>query len=668
MNRWQWNCFLWNTVAEKNRTKVANSFSLLHLVAAWGIMFRRNYQWRWAVDTVIQEQQEEKKKVKKKTNKLLIPSIIALGLIPFVVMQFYYNNGLSRFIWYPDDGGDTLDLLIGWKMIATFTIGVLMFCILVYRKIKHHERIGLGNEFYPLVIYGIFVILSGVFSHYKRWAFCGTFEMLEPVGVVLAYLVICFYTYHYIRNESDVHMVLKWAGIGTVILLINGYFQFFGMDFYRTDLFRMLTVTPGNREKFSNNTPRHIVCPPFFNQNNACIYFAMLIPVLLVLIISCKKIKGKICLIIAEILAVICLIGTRSSAGCIAVVIALAISLFIFCCRKKKTLIIGSIFYAAGIAAVILLCVLTPLGKKVSEELLGTPNDRGLYSIDTTGDCIEMGINGQILRLTYEFDEKTENFTLECRDGKGESLETTVSDEEETEYKISNMMYLGTKIAPVKLNDVYGVQVVVEEHEWYFTRKNDGKYYMLNQAGRWERYQSPEFMHIFNDNAFSKRGRIWNGSFKAIMEHSFLIGSGANTFAFVYPQNDYIYRAYNESSNTFDVKAHNIYLQQWIENGIFSLCGFLLFFIGYLLQSVRIYRRADSRDGLSWIGFGIFTGITAYLIAGIANDSNVSTAPVFWALMGVGMAINRILENRNEQEEKEVPEEIPETKQEVNVG
>lgn len=630
-------------------------------------MFRRNYQWRWAVDTVIQEQQEEKKKVKKKTNKLLIPSMIALGLIPFIVMQFVYNNGLSKFIWYPNEGV-TIDLLLGWKMIATVTIGVLMLGILVYRKIRHHESFGLENEFYPLVIYGIFVILSGVFSHYKRWAFCGTFEMLEPVGVVLAYLVICFYTYHYIRNESDVHMVIKWAGIGTVILLINGCFQFFGFDFYRTDFLRNLVTTPNNREKFGSTISRRIVCPPFFNQNNACIYFAMLIPVLLVLIICCKKLAGKIFLVIAEILAVICLIGTRSSAGCIGLVLALAVALFVFFSRKKKTLIAGSILYLAGIAASAVLCVFTPVGGKVSEALFGTPNERYLYSIDTTGDCIEMEINGQPLRLTYDYDFESRDFHFECRDGDGELLKTSIVDEDSTESKIDNIMYLGCRITPVKVNDTFGTMVTVDGHKWYFCKKNQNKYYMLNQAGKWERYQSPEFLHLFNDDAFSHRGRIWNGSLKVIMDHMFILGSGANTFAFVYPQNDYIYRAYNDMQNTLDVKAHSLYLQQWIENGIFAFCGFLLFFVGYMMQSVRIYRRTDLKNSLAWIGFGIFTGILAYLIASIANDSNVSTAPVFWALMGVGMAVNRILEKRNEQEENEVTEEIPETKEEVNAG
>ena len=619
------------------------------------------------MDTVVQEKKETKQKSERYVNKLMIPSIIVIGLIPFVVMQFAYNNGLSQFIWYPDDG-NTLELLLGWKLIATVTIGVLMTGILAYRKIKHHEKLDIGNAFYPLVLYGIFVLLSGIFSHYKRWAFCGTFEMLEPVGIVLAYLVICFYTYHYIRSESDVHMVMKWAGIGTGILLINGFFQFLGLNFYRSKLFLYLTVMPENREKFSDHTPKHVVCPPFFNQNNACIYFAMLIPVILVLIICCKKTVHRILLVVAEILAVICLVGASSMAGAIALVIALGIALFIFFSRKKKTLIAGSILYLAGIGAVAAICAFTPVGAKVSEVFLGTPDERALTSIDTTGDCIEMGINGQTLRFTYDYDENTEDFSLQCVDGNGQKLETSISDEACGENKIDNIMYLGCRITPVNINKVAGVMVDVDEHQWYFRKKGEGKYYMLNQAGNWEQYQSPEFLHIFNDNAVSNRGRIWNGSLKVIMEHPSLLGSGANTFAYVYPQEDYIYRAYNNIPNVFDVKAHSLYLQQWIENGVLSLCGFLLFFIGYLMQSVHIYRRTDMKDSLAWIGFGLFTGILAYLIAGIANDSNVSTAPVFWALMGIGMAVNRMLENRNEQKENEGPEVIPETEEEVNAG
>ena len=41
-----------------------------------------------------------------------------------------------------------------------------------------------------------------------------------------------------------------------------------------------------------------------------------------------------------------------------------------------------------------------------------------------------------------------------------------------------------------------------------------------------------------------------------------------------------------------------------------------------------------------YIGVGLLVAIVAYLIAGLANDSVVSVAPVFWALLGMGISIN----------------------------
>jgi hypothetical protein len=35
--------------------------------------------------------------------------------------------------------------------------------------------------------------------------------------------------------------------------------------------------------------------------------------------------------------------------------------------------------------------------------------------------------------------------------------------------------------------------------------------------------------------------------------------------------------------------------------------------------------------------------VLVYMFAGIVNDSNVCTAPVFWGMLGLGLAVNRML-------------------------
>ena len=115
--------------------------------------------------------------------------------------------------------------------------------------------------------------------------------------------------------------------------------------------------------------------------------------------------------------------------------------------------------------------------------------------------------------------------------------------------------------------DMLAVDITLEDHHWYFTKLEDGSYCIINQAGKLERYRSPEFSSLFNNNALNGRGHIWNGVIPILGKHV-LIGSGTNTFLFAYPQNDYIYREYNGTENMLDVKAHSLYLQQWVENGL----------------------------------------------------------------------------------------------------
>ena len=223
---------------------------------------------------------------------------------------------------------------------------------------------------------------------------------------------------------------------------------------------------------------------------------------------------------------------------------------------------------------------------------------------------------------------------------------------------LDNEDYIGCALTPTMVdNSTLAIDITVDGHNWYFTKNEDGEYCFLNQAGKLERYKSPEFSHLFHDNAFSGRGHIWDGVLPILPKYLF-VGSGANTFMFAYPQNDYIYREYNSMQNSFDVKAHSLYLQQWVENGLIGLCAFLVFCLVYLLNCIRIYRKANLHESNTWIGIGLFAGVTAYLIVGIANDSNVCTAPVFWILLGLGMAVNRIIAEK----QKLIPETSAEKK------
>ena len=86
-----------------------------------------------------------------------------------------------------------------------------------------------------------------------------------------------------------------------------------------------------------------------------------------------------------------------------------------------------------------------------------------------------------------------------------------------------------------------------------------------------------------------------------------------------------------------------MYLQAALETGVVSLLLLLAFWGRYLIESFRLYRKKEGRDGVGLTGLAIFAGIAGYLLAGITNDSIVAAAPVFWGMTGVGMAVNRLV-------------------------
>lgn len=582
----------------------------------------------------------------RKKSTLLLPSIIAFGFIPLIMHAFYYDCKLSQFDWFPNDSDQMSDYFLAWKMVAIIIIGVVMGVILLYRHYIPKETLRFDNAFYMLMLYGLFVAMSALFSKYKHWVSFGTHQMFESVWVLFAYIIFCYYTFQYVKSETQVIALLKWSGVGILLLLTIGIFQWIGFDFFKSTIGKLLISNPsswGNVDNIRFNVPKHTVYATLYNQNYLSFYCGILIPLLLAIFIGCKKFKIRIIIAIMEILAIGCMIGAQSSSGWLALILTFGITGVILLSRKKKYF-----YFACGaivfiIVAGVIVCCTTSLGKKVSNLFIGTQEASVIKGIDTTGDNITMNINNHILCVTYELDESTNQVSVQCTNNKGENLNTTPLAEDPTTSVINDEGYLGCMVAPVMYDEQrLAVDIKLEDHNWYFTKDDAGNYCFINQAGKLERYQSGKFSTFFKEDAVSGRGHIWDGVIPILSKY-IAIGSGANTFMFAYPQNDYIYREYMDTKNVLDVKAHSLYLQQWVENGMIAMIAFIAFYIWYAVCSIRIYRKANLKDSFVWIGIGIFAGTLTYMFVGLANDSNVCTAPVFWIVMGLGLAINRII-------------------------
>jgi len=136
-----------------------------------------------------------------------------------------------------------------------------------------------------------------------------------------------------------------------------------------------------------------------------------------------------------------------------------------------------------------------------------------------------------------------------------------------------------------------------------------------------------------------------------MLKDNLILGGGPDTFVYRFPQNDLIGLYYTYGSpNTIVDKPHNLYLQIALNDGVVALLAFLAIMIIYIVDSIKLYALKDEYKKPQILGSVTCLGVIGYLFAGIFNDSVVSVAPVFWIILGVGVALNYM--NRKELNKK----------------
>ena len=99
--------------------------------------------------------------------------------------------------------------------------------------------------------------------------------------------------------------------------------------------------------------------------------------------------------------------------------------------------------------------------------------------------------------------------------------------------------------------------------------------------------------------------------------------------------------AYDTPIMTVD-KPHNMYLQIAFSDGLIALIAFLITAILYIVDSFKLYALKAKYTASEALGAATTLSILGYLAAGMFNDSNISVAPIFWIIFGVGFALNYI--------------------------
>lgn len=597
----------------------------------------------------------KKNVVQEESNNIyvLLPILLIIGFLPLVMKLKVYDPKLSQYSWFADDTSIS-DIFLYYKHWLFVIITAILLVVIVLYSIYKRRQMRASYIFIPLGVYVFFALLSSFLSVNKEYSFTGGYEHFESVLALLGYVIVTFYSYQFLKSEQDLSKVLNCLIAVAIIMGVLGLMQYLGHDLFATELgynLIMPTRYRSNSElKFAFEENR--VYLTLYNPNYVGVFTALVLPIILVMLLFSKSVKVIIPSILAVLGLFICAIGSTSLAAMIGLIVAgIFILIFMWRYLVKKPIITISVTLVIA-AGLVLLSYQTDhfLYRKFMDALSINKTEYALTQMDTNEDNISLTYNGNKLFVECILNDDSPR-TIYAKDEAGIIVNNTY-DEINQIWTITDERFPGFLLGMYQNSELFYIQA--EGYQYLFIYDEEaGSYYHLNRMGKLDQMKTAEAAVFTGYEALaSGRGYIWSRTIP-ILDKYLLVGSGPDTFVQSFPQQDYINYARYGYGNSIITKPHNMYLQIWAQTGLISLLAFLAFYGIYFIWSIKLYIRSRYDNYYSKMGVAIFIGTVAYMVTGLTNDSSITVAPVFWTLLGIGLAVNykvKALKKDNKQE------------------
>lgn len=605
--------------------------------------------------------------VKRKTNKkvhsniFLLPLAFAIIIIPLLVYEHVFSPTIVQEPWFPN-ASLTSDYFLFYKGIFLTIIGFFLIVILLYRKFATKQKKStttLQLWYIPLFLYATLIIISTLASSYNAVSLNGTYEQFETVLVLLTYCLLLYYSYHVVRTEQEVEAITRYLFIGIGIMTGIGLLQLFGLDPIASNWGKYLISADKSKEAIdamSFNFEKNRVYMTLLNPNYVGVYASLLFPITMGLTILLSQKKKKIISFILSFLLIIAVFGSQSKTGLIIlagtglmIVIILRKRLF---ANKKIIAILGTSFALIVIGFFIVNSIQNnAYTNSLKNAFTQKENKNVLEEIETTNDYIFIKYNGKTVHLRCELNSEGK-VEFSAVDESGNDYKVNYDDATMT-FALADDAFNSLSITPIFLNQdgIFGCEVVIDNTTWYFKSRTDTEgYSYMNKYGRFDQIKTADSMLFENhEQLFTGRGYLWSRTLPLLKDYIF-VGSGPSTFVYAFPQNDYVGKYNNNFDSQVVTKPHNLYLQIAVETGLLSCIAFISLCVMYIVQTILTFRKSRLETIVEQMGVLICIGVVGYMVSGIINDSNVGVAPIFWILLGVGFACNKII--RTEQSRK----------------
>ena len=583
-----------------------------------------------------------KKKSLKDTSKAdilyLIPIVVAIAVIPLIVyLKTIVLQGIQKDMW---TGGDkTADFFSYYKYIWLVLATAAGVISLLIKKMNNGLPLKRAYAYIPLAVYALFVLLSTILSQYKDVATGGFVDRFEGVYALLAYVALAFVTYNLVDTEKHLKYIINALLISSAVLGLIGLSQYLGIDFYGTSIGKHLILPPEYQnmaDKLNFKFGKFFVYATLYNPDYVGSYIVLVLPVCIGVFIYEKKIAKKIFTGLLACILFSCLLGSKSMAGLIGLAIT-AILLVIFF-RRIIIKYIKPIAIACAAALILLVGINYFTGGSISQRI------NNLYRNSTNGQAL-VYVKDIILKdNTINIITEKQSVLVQLNNGAlkfyGDNNEILAVKQDQNVITFEDQkysIYRFQKSAQGLLDCFIGIKT-------FQIAVTGTGFKLVGLHGKLIDVVYPEKIG-FNqqESVLSARGFIWSRTIP-LLKDTILVGHGPDTFPIYFPQDDIVGKlnAYGTSNVLVD-KPHNLYLQMAMNTGIPSVLAFLALIVIYVVTSFRMYFKRVIIDYKDYIGISVFCAISGYCVTSLANDSVVSVAPVFWALLGLGMACNLML-------------------------
>lgn len=634
----------------------------------------------------------------------LLPVLIALCLIPFVVLTKDYQTEFSQFVWFNQSEIDQIDSFEYTKSICVFAMGIVAAVVLAfgeYANVKKRKPLFSGCDRKVCVMCAVFalmVIISSVFSKYSNLAFTGGgYGQWQTMQVLLSYVVLFLYAYSRVDNEKRLELLIKCMVVSTGLIALLGVCQVAGNNPLSWDWAQKIITSRSKVGGISFQEGVSNVILTFNNPNYVGPYVALVLPVIVAFVTtraSENRTAMWACRIAGVLVAVglaVTLFGSSSSAGAISVVAGAVVFVVILLSglltrrekvpqaaggRKKadagasadtgkseaghspkKYMVAGGVLVVIIVAG-ILVSRTAFFQNTVNKVLQGGTDTRNIAAI--------VNNENNELEVTLRNDEEFVLAPVEKAAGSVE-FHAYGKDKKEIplEYVQGNTNYYVLQDERFPMVTLEPVNFSVEGKTYTGFRFHDApnqiSWSFMCVDGQWK-YYTPfgKFMKLEKVESFgfknyqniaNRRGYIWSRTIPLMKDYWFK-GVGPNAFIIAFPNTDFVGAKRVGDRSTLVDKPHNSFLQIYVQLGGIAAIAYAGLWIVYMYDSIRLFWRRRNYDNTGKIAFGLMIGIFSFAVAGITNDTVVGSQVIYWILLGVGFAANRIMRVNQENAQR----------------